>query len=31
MEVKDFALRSLDDAHAAMMQALDGLSDEEVM
>jgi hypothetical protein len=31
MEVKDFALRSLDDAHAAMMQALDGLSDEEVL
>jgi len=31
MEVKDFALRTLDDAHAAMMQALDGLSDEEVL
>jgi len=31
MELKEFALRSLDDARAAMMQSLDGLSDEEVL
>jgi len=31
MEVKDFALRGLEDVQAALMAALDGLSDEEVL
>lgn len=31
MDVKDFALRSINDAHAALMQAVDGLSDEEIL
>ena len=31
MQLKDFALRSLEDTQAALMQAVDGLTDEEAM
>jgi len=31
MEVKDFALQSLNEAQAALMQAVDGLSDKELL